>query len=124
VKEIPVGSYVGYDQTFKAETTTRIATLPIGYWDGYDRGFSNKSTVLINGQLAPVVGRIAMNLTMVDVTGISSAVGDEVTLLGAHAGITADDLAGHCSTINYEIITRINPLAPRVLKTSRNKMLI
>jgi alanine racemase len=115
-KEIAAGSYIGYDQTFRADKTMRIATLPVGYWDGYDRRFSNKGVVLINGTLAPVVGRIAMNLTMVDVTHIPAAVGDEVSLLGAHAGITADDLAHQCDTINYEIVTRINPLTPRVVQ--------
>ena len=116
VKEISAGSYVGYDQTFKAEKNIRIATLPIGYWDGYDRRLSNKGTMLVHGQRAPVVGRIAMNLTMIDVTGIPAAVGDEVTLLGSQTGVTADDLAHQCDTINYEIVTRINPLAPRVAK--------
>ena len=94
----------------------RIATLPIGYWDGYDRELSNKGNVLIKNTLAPIVGRIAMNLMMVDVSDIDAHVGDEAILLGARHGITADDLAYACNTINYEFVTRINPLLPRMIK--------
>lgn len=116
IKEIPAGSHVGYNLTYQASRKTRIATLPIGYWDGYDRRLSNKGMVLINNQLAPVVGIVAMNLTMVDVTDIQAAPGDEVTLLGNHPGVTAEDIAKHCKTINYEIVTRINPLINRIIK--------
>jgi len=116
IKEIPADSYVGYDLTYQADKATRIATLPVGYWDGYDRGLSNKGKVLINNHLVPIVGRVAMNLTMIDVTGLDVAVGNEVTLLGNHAGVTADDMARHCGTINYEVVTRINPLLPRIIR--------
>jgi alanine racemase len=116
IKKIPAGSWIGYDRTHQVAQQTRIAILPIGYWDGYDRQLSNKAQVLINNQLAPVVGRVAMNLTIIDITNIQAAVGDDVTLLSSHQGITADDMAAHCQTINYEIVTRINPLLPRLLK--------
>lgn len=115
LKEVPAGSFVGYDRTFCTTRTTKIATLPIGYWDGYERHLSNRGKVLIHNKLAPIIGRIAMNLTMVDVTEIDCRVDDEVTLLGNHPGITAEDLADHCGTINYEIVTRINPLLPRIV---------
>lgn len=116
VKDIPAGSYIGYDLTYRASTSMRIATLPVGYWDGYGRHLSNNSHVIIYGQQAPVVGRIAMNLMMVDISAITGcAVGDEVILLGNHPGITADDLAARCNTINYEFVTRINPLLPRIV---------
>lgn len=115
-KEIPAGSYIGYDLTYRTHESAIIATLPVGYWDGYDRKFSNNSYVSLHGNLAPVVGRIAMNLMMVDVTHISGcAVGDEVTLLGNVPGVRADDLAQRCGTINYEMVTRINPLLPRIV---------
>jgi alanine racemase len=114
LKEVPAGSYVGYSCTYKVERPSMIATLPIGYWDGYDRGFSNVGMVLIKNELCKVVGRVAMNLTMVDVTDLNVYVGDEVVLLGNHAGVTAEDLALRCQTINYEIVTRINPLLPRI----------
>jgi alanine racemase len=115
LKEIAAGSFVGYDRTHCVARNTKIAVLPVGYWDGYDRGLSNKGQVLVGGTLAPIVGRVAMNLMMVDVTCIPNIKnGDEVTLLGNHTGITAYDLAHHAGTINYEIMTRINPLLPRV----------
>lgn len=118
IKEIASGSYIGYDRTHQVVRNTKLAILPVGYWDGYDRGLSNKGTVLIHNRLAPVIGRVAMNLMMVDVTDIpQTAVDDKVTLLGNHAGITAEDLAHHAATINYEIVTRINPLLPRIVKS-------
>ncbi|MFI5332746.1 MAG: alanine racemase [Candidatus Babeliales bacterium] len=116
IKEAPAGSFVGYDRTHKTEHITRIATLPIGYWDGYDRKLSNKGCVYIQGRRVPILGRIAMNLMMVDVTGISVQVGDEVTLLGNYPCITADKLAEQCATIHYEMVTRINPLLLRIIK--------
>lgn len=116
IKEISAGSYVGYNLTHQTNKPTRIATLPIGYWDGYDRRLSNKGIVLINNQCAPVVGIVAMNLIMVDVTGIDVLVGDTVTLLCAHEHVNATMLAQLCNTINYELVTRINPLAPRMMK--------
>lgn len=114
LKEVPAGSFVGYSCTYKVERPSLIATLPIGYWDGYDRGFSNVGMVLIKDQLKIVAGRVAMNLTMIDVTDMDVYVGDEVILLGNYLGVTAEDLAARCQTINYEIVTRINPLLPRI----------
>lgn len=116
IKEVPKGSYIGYDRSHRVDRPTRLAILPIGYWDGFDRGLSNKGQVLINGQLAPIRGKIAMNLCMVDITGLNVSMEDDVALLGDHPGITADDIARHCGTINYEIVTRINPLLVRVLR--------
>lgn len=115
IKEIPAHAYVGYDRTFQTKKASLIATLPIGYWDGFDRRFSNAGIVMINNQHAPVVGKIAMNLTMIDVSEIAAHVGDEVILLGNYSQLSANDLAKRCSTINYEIVTRINPLLPRVV---------
>lgn len=116
VKEIPAGSYIGYNCTHHVHKSSLIATLPIGYWDGYDRRLTNKGLVMIKGQVVPVVGIVAMNLTMIDVTGLDVAVGDEVTLLGNHNGLTANDIAQTCGTINYEIVTRINVSLARVVK--------
>lgn len=114
VKEIPALSFIGYDRTYVTTRTTKIAILPVGYWDGYNRLLSNNGYVIIHNQRAPIRGRIAMNMTMVDVTDFSHITsGDEVTLLGP--GITADDLAQQCSTISYEIVTRINPLLQRIV---------
>lgn len=116
IKDVPAGSYIGYDRTHQVQQDSRIAILPIGYWDGYERHLSNRGKVIINNQQAPILGRIAMNLTIVDITGLRVDTHDEVILLGNHPGITAEDIAAQCNTINYEIVTRINPLLPRRIK--------
>lgn len=115
IKEIPAGSFVGYNRTHTTTRVTKTAILPIGYWDGYDRKLSNSGKVIINGQCAPIIGRVAMNLCIIDITDLQAQVGDKVTLLGNIPGITAEDLAEQCQTINYEIVTRINPLLPRII---------
>jgi alanine racemase len=109
IKEVPAGSHIGYDRTYTATRPTKIAILPIGYFDGFDRGFSNCGKILINGYLAPVVGRVAMNMTIIDVTDIPNiSHASEATILGAHQGVTAEELAARLGTINYEVTTRIN----------------
>jgi alanine racemase len=118
LKTIQSGEYVGYGRTFRATRATRLAILPVGYADGYDRRLSNAAHVLLKGMRAPVRGRICMNLTMVDVTDIPNVeVGDEVVLLGRQGQeeVTAEALAAHAGTINYEIVTRAAPFAPRVV---------
>ncbi len=114
IKSIPAGSYIGYERTYQTQKTSRIATLPIGYYDGYDRRFSNTGFVMINNKPAPVVGRVAMNLTMIDVTDLPAQVDDEVILLGNYPEVSAQNLAQRSQTINYEVVTRINPLLPRM----------
>lgn len=116
IKDVTAGSYIGYDRTHQVQNASRLAILPIGYWDGYERHLSNKGIVIINNQRAPILGRIAMNLTIVDITNLNVGMNDEVILLGNYPGITAEDLANQCNTINYEIVTRINPLLPRLIK--------
>lgn len=118
VKEIEKNTYVSYNRSFKTNKKTRIALIPIGYWDGYDRKLSNKSFVLIRNKKCKVLGNICMNLTIVDVSDIQKVkTGDIVTLIGQQGRykITADDLAKICGTINYEILTRINPLIKRII---------
>ncbi len=116
IHEVPAGEYVGYGRTWRAVRPTRVAVLPIGYYDGYDRGLSNIGKVLIGGVRAPVIGRVAMNMTMVDVTDSPAAhVGAEVVLLGQQQTpdgrdgdhITADEMAAWLGTIHYEVVTRI-----------------
>jgi alanine racemase len=89
----------------------------VGYADGYPRLLSNRGAVLIRGKKAPVVGRVCMDLTMVDVTDIEGVQqGDEVVLLGAQEGesISADEVAGWAETISYEILTSISFRVPRL----------
>jgi alanine racemase len=111
LKTVPVGETIGYGRTFKTENVSKIATIPIGYQDGYSRSFSNRGKVLINGQKAPIVGRISMDWTIIDVTGLPDVkIGDQVTLIGRdqNAEILAEHLAEINSTISYEITCGIN----------------
>ena len=118
IKTVEAGEFVGYGRTFRTTRPSRIALLPVGYADGYDRRLSNASHVLVGGTRAPVRGRVCMNLVMVDVTDIENAApGDEVVLLGSQGEetVSAEDLARQVGTINYEIVTRIAPGAPRIV---------
>ena len=92
--------------------------IPVGYWDGYDRRLSSLGEVLIKGTRCKVLGRVCMNMMMVDVSQVPQPQKeDEVILLGTDGRhrISADDLARTCQTVSYEIIARINPLLPRVV---------
>ncbi len=118
VKSVPRGEYIGYGRTFRTSHETRLAVLPVGYYDGYDRGMSNLAHVIIGDHMAPVRGRIAMNMTVVDVTDIPDVeAGSEVVLLGRRGDnvLSSELLAQWANTINYEIPTRINDRIPRVL---------
>ncbi len=118
IKKLSAGTSVGYNRTYVTDKDCLLAILPIGYNEGYDRGFSNKAEVLINGYRCKVRGNICMNLTMVElVDGCEAKVNDEVVLLGQSEAsyISADELALWANTINYEIVTRINPNIKRVI---------
>lgn len=116
IKTVPKGSYIGYTGSYQVKRTSRIALLPIGYYDGYDFRFSNKTTVMINGSYAPVIGRIAMNMTIVDVTDIEAKTGDVVILMGSDEKIHAHILATFGEIKNVrEIITGINPMITRII---------
>lgn len=111
LKRVPKGETLGYGRTFTTREDSLIATIPIGYQDGYRRSISNEGRVIIKDKFAPVVGRISMDWTLVDVTKISDVkVNDEVTLIGASQSfqITAEDLARQAETISYEITCGIN----------------
>ena len=110
------GSRIGYGGTWRTPSRARIATLPVGYNDGYRFAFSNKAEVLIRGQRCPVVGRVSMDYTCVDVTRVEGAtVGDVVTLMGADGDevIPAEELAAHADTIPYEILCGIGQRVQR-----------
>lgn len=118
VKTLRKGESVGYGRTYRTKRAMRTAVLPVGYWEGYDRKLSNCGIVLIRGKRAPVIGRVCMNLTMIDVSFLGDVhAGDRVTLIGRQkkASITADEIARQTETINYEVITRINSSIPRIL---------
>ena len=117
LKTVPAGTSLGYGCTFTTARESRIATLPIGYADGFHRAHSNNGRVIVRGRFAPVVGRVSMDLTVLDVTDVPSVeLGDEVVLLGAQQGlrISAEDLAAEIGTISYEILTSISGRVPRI----------
>jgi alanine racemase len=116
LRNIPAGAEVGYNGTFVATEPMRLALLPLGYADGLDRRLGNRFSLLVRGQRAPLVGRISMDQSVLDVTEIAGAApGDEVVIIGSQGGetITAFDHAEAAGTIPWEIFTRI---APRVIR--------
>ena len=117
VKSVPEGAPVGYGLTYRPTRATRVAVLPVGYADGYPRALSNRSRVLVRGRSAPVIGRVAMNITLADVTDVPEVhEGDVATLIGADGPerISVEELAELAGTINYEILARLSPRTPRV----------
>ncbi|MCC2631315.1 MAG: alanine racemase [Patescibacteria group bacterium] len=117
VKTLPIGSTVGYGLSHVTTRPTTIALIPQGYSDGYDRGLSNYGEILIQGSRCKVLGRVAMNMFVADVSHLKEVTReDEVVLLGSQEGeaISAEEVAEKIGTINYEITTRISPLLPRV----------
>ncbi|MBL8958977.1 MAG: alanine racemase [Gemmatimonadetes bacterium] len=114
--EVPAGEGVSYGATWKAERSSRIATLPVGYADGYRRAFSSRGTVLLNGRRAPVVGRVTMDMTMVDVTDVPCALGDVATLLG-RAGddhLDINVIAEEVGLLSYELLVGLKLRVPRI----------
>lgn len=118
VKEVVKDSPISYGRIFTTNKQSKIATVPIGYADGYSRLLTNKGEVLVNGQRAPIVGKICMDQCMIDVTDIKGnvCVGDEVVLLGRSGNeeISADEIARKLGTINYEVVSVIGKRIPRV----------
>ena len=123
LKTVGKGEKLGYGCTFETTRESRIATVPIGYDDGYRRALSNQGRVIVGGTFAPVVGRISMDLTLIDVTDVAGvALHDQVTLLGGNErlSITAEDLAELAGTISYEITCGISARVPRSYLENRN----
>ena len=113
IKEFPAGSAVGYDLTETLARQSRVAILPVGYWHGYPRALSSIGHVVIRGKRAKIIGRISMDMIVVDISRIKNPhISDEVMRIGP--GVSVDELADLSNTINYEIITRINPLIKRI----------
>jgi alanine racemase len=115
IEEYEVGASVSYCRTFVAKRKTRLAQIPVGYDDGLMRRLSNKGAFVINGQLAPIVGNVTMDYTMVDVTDINPVVwvGDSVAIFD-NVNMTIERMAELCDTIGYEIITNIKNKADRI----------
>ncbi len=116
VRNLRPGMPVSYGRTFTTKRESRIAVVPVGYADGYNRLFSNNAEMLVKGRRAPVVGRVCMDLTMIDVTDIEGVgEGDEVVVLGTQGSetVSAADLSGRVGTIPYEILTSLGSRARR-----------
>ena len=126
LKPVPEGSYVGYGCAFRATREMKIAVLPVGYHEGYDRRLSGVAHVLIGGRRAAVLGRVCMNMCMVDVTDIAGVQPEqEVVLLGRQGEetVTAEQLAAWCGSISYEIVSRIHPDLPRVVGWAKEQLI-
>ncbi len=116
LREMRAGQALGYGGTYVTKAPARIAILPVGYADGLNRGLSSGGRVIVREHYAPIVGRISMDLTLADVTGIPGvAVADEVVLLGSHDGLSVDarEHAELANTIPYEILCAISKRVPR-----------
>jgi len=123
LKSVGKGEKLGYGCTFETTRESRIATIPIGYDDGYRRALSNQGRVIVRGTFAPVVGRVSMDLTLIDVTDVAGvSLHDQVTLFGGdeRLSITAEDLAELAGTISYEITCGISARVPRTYLENRN----
>lgn len=128
LKWVPAGETIGYGCTYEASRKTLVATVPVGYEDGYRRGLSNRGRVIVRGSFAPVVGRISMDLTIVDVTSVPGVqLGDVVTLFGvesrsgmdraavdARLAIPVEDVAKTAGVFSYEMTCGIGPRVPRI----------
>ncbi|MGH7251803.1 MAG: alanine racemase [Nitrospiraceae bacterium] len=119
VRTLAPGDSVSYNRTYVTTRVSRIAVLPIGYAGGYGRSLSNRGAVLIGGRQAPIVGRVCMDMTMVDVTDIPGVrPGDEAVLIGRQGSrqITAADLAVWQGTIPYEVLCAIGTRVTRIVR--------
>jgi len=116
VKRVPSGTSISYGRTFITDKETPVATLPVGYADGYSRLLSDRGEVLIKGYRVPLIGRICMDMCMIDVSGVENVrPGDEVTLFGE--GLPVDEVAEKLGTINYEVVCAVGKRVPRVYIT-------
>ena len=116
LRDLPHGSALGYNGTYVTSRPSRIAVLPVGYADGLNRRLSSCGRVLVRSAYAPLVGRISMDISLVDVTDVAGVeIGDEVILIGARGGlrITAWDHANAAGTIPYEVLCNISKRVPR-----------
>ena len=116
-KILPAGRTIGYGLTYMTTKKTHIALVPQGYADGFPRSLSNKGEVIIGGKICKVLGRVSMNMFVVDINSVKNVVeGDEVIIIGSQgkASISAEKFGELSGTINYEATTRISPLLPRI----------
>lgn len=117
VKSMPKGSFIGYNQTYQLQKDSKIAILPVGYFDGVSRHGSNKMHVLINGVKCPQIGRVMMNITVIDVSEVENVKEKDLAIIIGKSEdkiITAEDCANWANTINYDITTRLSAFLKRI----------
>jgi len=117
VKDVPAGFKISYGSTYETPAPTRIATIAVGYADGLSRLLSSKGAMLVRGVRAPIVGRVCMDLTMIDVGHVAGVeVGDEAVVFGRQGDneISADEIAGLAGTINYDIVCAVKSRVQRI----------
>ncbi len=117
VKDMPQGSSISYGRTFIAQHESKIGVVPVGYGHGISHRLSNVGSMLFRGEKVPVVGRVTMDMTMIDLTAFPDAhEGEEVVIFGCHVKgkITADDIAEQVGTLNYEVLCHIGKRVARV----------
>lgn len=117
LKKVPIRTSISYGRTFITKRDSMIATIPVGYADGYNRLLSSKGEILIQGKRAPVIGRVCMDMCMVDVTDISRVkIGDEVVLIGQQGKetILVEEIADKLGTISYEVVSMITKRVHRI----------
>ena len=117
VRSVPAGTTLGYGSTYRSERPERWATLSIGYGDGLPRALSNRGCAILHGTMVPIIGRISMDVTVVDITDVEAVrEGDVATLIGSDgsASRTIDEVAAEAGTISYEVLTGLTSRLPRV----------
>jgi alanine racemase len=122
IRNLQAGDTVSYDATFRVDRPARIATLAVGYADGYPRSLSEAGSVLVGGTLAPIAGRVTMDMTMIDVTTLRCEVGDVATLIG-RAGdtvLTVERVADAAGVSPYELLTGLRSRVERTYREARN----
>ena len=120
IRDVPVGTTLGYGATYRSSGNERWVTLGIGYGDGFPRVLGNRGNALLSGRRVPIIGRISMDMTVVDITGDDGVgLGDTATLIGTDGdvSITLDDVADLAGTISYEILTGFTARMPRIWMT-------
>lgn len=116
VRDVPAGRAVSYGRTYTTSGTVTLATVPLGYHDGYRRGLSNRASMLVHGARAPVRGRVCMDQTVIDVSGLDVRAGDEVVAFGRQGTglVSAEELASLAGTIGYEIVATVGRRVARL----------
>lgn len=118
IRKLPTGAFIGYGCTYRTTYPTKVAVIPVGYYEGLDRKLSNNGYFLVNGERARILGRVCMNMSMLDITHIPNVnIDDEVVMIGKSGDevLPADQIATWTNTISYEVVTKILPQFPRVV---------